>query len=85
VYDNFLFLDRGNMMQASEAFVQQAFGKSGVSMVTSTIVLRHKFLLGWQSSTSKCLPAFRFSSYLPFENEMFFHHIIFVASDNIIL
>jgi hypothetical protein len=29
MYDNYLFLGHGNTMQASEAFVQHAFGKSG--------------------------------------------------------
>jgi hypothetical protein len=36
VYDNFLFLDRGNMMQASEAFVQHGFGKIGGSVLRMT-------------------------------------------------
>jgi hypothetical protein len=49
VYDNFLFLDRGNMMQASEAFVQHGFGKIGGSVLRMTdllnlnLVLRLKF------------------------------------------
>jgi hypothetical protein len=39
VYDNFLFLDRGNMMQASEAFVQQAFGSMAVQYSAGSFVV----------------------------------------------
>jgi hypothetical protein len=38
VYDNFLFLDRGNMMQASEAFVQQRFGVMAGAVLRMTVL-----------------------------------------------
>jgi hypothetical protein len=44
VYDNFLFLDRGNMMQASEAFVQHGFGKSGGSVLRMNICGENRHL-----------------------------------------
>jgi hypothetical protein len=33
MYDNYLFLGHGNTMQASEAFVQQAFGSMAGEVV----------------------------------------------------
>jgi hypothetical protein len=36
MYENLLFLGHGNTMQASEAFVQHGFGKSGGSVLRMT-------------------------------------------------
>jgi hypothetical protein len=37
MYDNYLFLGHGNTMQASEAFVQQGFGKMGAIVLNLNI------------------------------------------------
>jgi len=53
VYDNFLFLDRGNMMQASEAFVQHGLCVSGRIVRIETFEQLINVGVGRQFSVSK--------------------------------